>query len=59
MNSPASKTPSPVSPNRTRRLSLLALGAVVILSGFGYAGYWFLDGRYFESTDDGARIERR
>jgi membrane fusion protein (multidrug efflux system) len=53
MSSPASKTDSsPVSPNRTRRLSLLALGAVVVLSGFGYAGYWFLDGRYFESTDD-------
>jgi membrane fusion protein (multidrug efflux system) len=53
MNSPASKTDSsPVSPNRTRRLSLLALGAVVVLSGLGYAGYWFVDGRYFESTDD-------
>jgi membrane fusion protein, multidrug efflux system len=53
MNSPASKTDSsPVSPNRTRRLSLLALGAVVVLSGLGYTGYWFLDGRYFESTDD-------
>jgi membrane fusion protein, multidrug efflux system len=53
MNTPAPKTqPSPVSPNRTRRLSLLALGAVVVLSGLGYGGYWFLDGRYFESTDD-------
>jgi membrane fusion protein (multidrug efflux system) len=53
MNTPAAKTqPSPVPPNRTRRLSLLALGAVVVLSGLGYAGYWFLDGRYFESTDD-------
>jgi membrane fusion protein, multidrug efflux system len=53
MNTPATKTPpSPVSPNRARRLGLLALGAVVVLSGLGYAGYWFLDGRYFESTDD-------
>jgi membrane fusion protein, multidrug efflux system len=52
MNTPASKTQPSPSPNRTRRLSLLALGAVVVLSGFGYAGYWFLDGRYFESTDD-------
>ena len=53
MNTPAAKTqPTPVSPNRTRRLGLLALGAVVVLSGLGYAGYWFLDGRYFESTDD-------
>jgi membrane fusion protein (multidrug efflux system) len=24
----------------------------VVLSGLGYAGYWFLDARYFESTDD-------
>jgi membrane fusion protein, multidrug efflux system len=53
MNTQETKTqPAPVSPNRTRRLGLLALGAVVVLSGLGYAGYWFLDGRYFESTDD-------
>jgi membrane fusion protein (multidrug efflux system) len=53
MNTQATKTePSPVPPNRARRLGLLALGAVVVLSGLGYAGYWFLDGRYFESTDD-------
>jgi membrane fusion protein (multidrug efflux system) len=25
---------------------------VVVLSGFGYLGYWFFDGRYYESTDD-------
>jgi membrane fusion protein (multidrug efflux system) len=43
---------SPVPPNRARRAGLFALGAVVLLSGLGYAGYWFLDGRYFESTDD-------
>ena len=53
MNTQATKTePSPVPRNRARRLGLLALGAVVVLSGLGYAGYWFLDGRYFESTDD-------
>ena len=56
MNTQETKTQpssaSTVSPNRTRRLGLLALGAVVVLSGLGYAGYWFLDGRYFESTDD-------
>jgi membrane fusion protein (multidrug efflux system) len=28
------------------------LGAVVVLCGLGYAGYWFFDGRYYESTDD-------
>jgi membrane fusion protein, multidrug efflux system len=53
MNTQATNTqPSPVSPNRTRRLGLFALGAVVILSGLGYGGYWFLDGRYYQSTDD-------
>jgi membrane fusion protein (multidrug efflux system) len=29
------------------------LGAVVLLCGLGYGGYWFFDARYFESTDDG------
>ena len=44
MNTPATNTqPSPVSPNRTRRLSLLALGAVVVLSGLGYAGFAFVE----------------
>jgi len=53
MNTPVTNTqPSPVPPNRARRAGLFALGAVVLLSGLGYAGYWFLDGRYFESTDD-------
>ncbi len=47
-NAPA----APASPGRARRLGLLALGAVVLLSGLGYVGYWLLDGRYFESTDD-------
>jgi membrane fusion protein (multidrug efflux system) len=28
------------------------LGALVALCGVGYLGYWFFDGRYYESTDD-------
>jgi membrane fusion protein, multidrug efflux system len=40
------------SAGRTRRRALTALAAVVVLCGVGYAAYWFLDGRYYESTDD-------
>jgi len=40
------------SPGRTRRRALAGLAAVVALCGVGYAAYWFLDGRYYESTDD-------
>jgi membrane fusion protein, multidrug efflux system len=43
---------SPAPNGRTRRVGLIGLGAAVLLSGFGYLGYWFFDGRYFESTDD-------
>ena len=43
---------SPQPAGRSRRLGLFGLGAVVVLGGFGYLGYWFLDGRYYESTDD-------
>src|SRR5271170_6608815 len=62
MNTQDTKTPIPppapassaaaAPTNRTRRRGFLALGALVVLSGLSYAGYWFLDGRYFESTDD-------
>jgi membrane fusion protein (multidrug efflux system) len=40
------------SPTRTRKLGLLGLGAVVVLGALVYGGYWFVDGRYFEATDD-------
>jgi membrane fusion protein (multidrug efflux system) len=51
----AATPPSPErrSPGRARRVGLFGLGAVVVLSGLLYAGYWFFDARYFESTDDG------
>jgi membrane fusion protein, multidrug efflux system len=39
-------------PSRPRRLALFGLGAVVVLCGLGFLGYWFFDGRYYESTDD-------
>jgi membrane fusion protein, multidrug efflux system len=49
-----SSTPggAPPKAGRARRLGLFALGAVVLLSGLGFAGYWFFDGRFYESTDD-------
>ena len=48
-----SKTPGAGTvPGRARRGGLLGLGAVVALGALGYGGYWFFDGRYFESTDD-------
>ena len=55
MNTTASSTApdaSSTAPRRTRRLGLIALGAVVVLCGFGYGAYWSLAGRYYESTDD-------
>src|SRR5271168_4762004 len=56
MNTPASNVTSesqtPQSPGRTRRLGLFALSTVVVLGVLGYGAYWFVDGRYYESTDD-------
>jgi membrane fusion protein (multidrug efflux system) len=47
------QSPGPTqAPGRTRRLGLFGLGAVVVLSGLSYLGYWFFDGRYYQSTDD-------
>jgi membrane fusion protein, multidrug efflux system len=46
------ESPAAGSPGRARRRGLFGLGAVVVLCGLGYAGYWFFDGRYYESTDD-------
>ena len=47
-----SESQTPNSPRRTRRLGLLALSTVVVLGALGYGAYWFVDGRYYESTDD-------
>jgi membrane fusion protein, multidrug efflux system len=43
--------PAP-APGRSRRRALTGLAALVVLCGLGYGAYWFLDGRYYESTDD-------
>ena len=55
MNTPLSKTSEsqpPNSPRRVRHVGLWALGAVVVLGAIGYGAYWFVDGRFYESTDD-------
>src|SRR5580692_9895355 len=55
MNTPESKTPespTPKSPRGARHVGLWALSAVVVLAGIGYGVYWFVDGRFYESTDD-------
>jgi membrane fusion protein (multidrug efflux system) len=45
-------TQEPKSPGKTRRLGLLGIGAAVALGGLGALGYWLIDGRFYESTDD-------
>src|ERR1700738_4377499 len=51
-SSVAAETSPTQSPGRARRFGLIGLGAVVALCGLGYLGYWFFDGRFYESTDD-------
>lgn len=46
----ASPTETPPAGSRRRKLTILA--GVVAICAVGYACYWFLDARYFESTDD-------
>jgi membrane fusion protein (multidrug efflux system) len=49
-SAPGAATGPPAGGSRRRRLLILAL--VVIVCGVGYGAYWFLDARYYESTDD-------
>ena len=42
-----------VQPPKNRRgLMLKALGAVIVLAAAGWSAYYFLDGRWYEGTDD-------
>ena len=48
----AAASPAQPPKSSSRRKGLFGLGAVVVLCGVGYLGYWLLDGRFYESTDD-------
>jgi membrane fusion protein, multidrug efflux system len=47
---PEAHTTPPAHSSRRRALTVLAV--IVTLCGVGYGAYWFLDARYFDSTDD-------
>ncbi|HLW24287.1 MAG TPA: HlyD family efflux transporter periplasmic adaptor subunit [Steroidobacteraceae bacterium] len=51
-SSPIILSPPAPPPGRTRRLALVGLGTLVVLAGIAYLAYWFLDARFYESTDD-------
>jgi membrane fusion protein (multidrug efflux system) len=40
------------APKNNRRLGFIILGLVIVLAAIGYGLYWFLDARFYESTDD-------
>jgi membrane fusion protein (multidrug efflux system) len=45
--------PKPLSDNRRRRRRwLTALAAAVLVMGTGFGGYWYLVGRFYETTND-------
>jgi len=35
-----------------RQIGFIILGVVIVLAGLAYGAYWFLDARFYESTDD-------
>lgn len=38
--------------NSRRQRGFIILGVVIVLAALGYGAYWFLDARFYESTDD-------
>jgi membrane fusion protein (multidrug efflux system) len=42
---------TPAAPGKRRR-GLIILAVVAIVAGAAYGGYWFLDARFYQSTDD-------
>ena len=47
-----SSAPSAPKSNGKRKTMMLLLGAVVLIAAIAYALYYFLDARFYESTDD-------
>jgi membrane fusion protein, multidrug efflux system len=43
---------APAHTSSKRRRGLMILALVAIVAGAAYGGYWFLDARYYQSTDD-------
>jgi len=59
MNASAPAVEAAANGNSSRRRRLWLLAIVVLLIGIGLAAYWYLHGRWYESTDDayvGGRI---
>src|SRR3546814_3723012 len=52
MNTQTDTANPPNNGNGTRRRRLLIVAAIVVIALGAYGAYWFLHGRYFESTDD-------
>jgi membrane fusion protein (multidrug efflux system) len=43
---------SPANPGSNRKRAFLILGVVVVVAAVAWGLYWFLDARFYESTDD-------
>jgi membrane fusion protein (multidrug efflux system) len=49
---PAAPSPAPAPAPNNRRRGLVLLGVVAVVCGIAYGAYWFLDARFYQSTDD-------
>jgi membrane fusion protein (multidrug efflux system) len=54
MSNPGMSNPVPANSNQNgnRRRGFLILGAVIVVAALAYGAYWFLDARFYETTDD-------
>ena len=49
---PPANPSTPAAAGGARRRGLIGLALVVLLCAVGYGAYWFLDARFYDSTDD-------